>query len=164
MMNLAGQNWAAMELAQEFIDPWIGTTTPGRPVPTAASVDGRERLVGTYESIGSRLTVGTEGEALVIDIQPLESPDADSTIRGELLPVEGERFVLRAAAIGDDLPLTFVEPNGDGGFELPAHGCPPLPPRSGCRQPLTVTLIRTARSGRRRMVHRRAARRPSRRT
>jgi CubicO group peptidase (beta-lactamase class C family) len=117
MMNLAGQNWAAMELAQELIDPWVGTTTPGRPVPTAASVDGRERLVGTYESIGSRLTVGTEGEALVIDIQPLESPDADSTVRGELLPVEGERFVLRAAAIGDDLPLTFVEPNGDGSFE-----------------------------------------------
>jgi hypothetical protein len=24
--------------------------------------------------------------------------------------------VLRAPAIGDDLPLTFVEPNGDGAF------------------------------------------------
>jgi CubicO group peptidase (beta-lactamase class C family) len=117
MMNLAGQNWAAMELAQELIDPWIGTTTPGRPVPTSDRVTDKERHVGTYQSIGSRLTVGTEGDSLVIDIEPLESPEPDSAIRGELLPVEGERFVLRAAAIGDDLPLTFLEPNGDGGFD-----------------------------------------------
>jgi CubicO group peptidase (beta-lactamase class C family) len=116
MMNLAGQNWAAMELAQELIDPWIGTTTPGRPVPTSDSVIGRERLVGTYRSIGSSLTVSTEDDSLVVDIQPLESPEADS-IRGQLLPVEGDRFVLRAEAIGDDLPLTFLEPNSDGGFE-----------------------------------------------
>jgi hypothetical protein len=88
-----------------------------RRAPTTDRVARRERLVGTYQSIGSRLTVGTEGDALVLDIQPLESPEADSTIRGELLPVEGERFILRAAAIGDDLPLTFVEPNGDGSFE-----------------------------------------------
>ncbi len=78
---------------------------------------GTERLVGTYQSIGSRLTVGTESDALVLDIQPPESPEADSTIRGELLPIEGERFILRAAAIGDDLPLTFLEPNVDGGFD-----------------------------------------------
>ena len=116
MMNLSGQNWAAMELAQELIDPWIGTSTPGRPVPTSNPVNGRERLVGTYQSIGSRLTVGTDGDVLVLDIQPLESPEADSTIRGELLPVEDERFILRAPAIGDDLPLTFLEPNGDGSF------------------------------------------------
>jgi CubicO group peptidase (beta-lactamase class C family) len=117
MMNLAGQNWASMELAQELIDPWIGTTTPGRPVPTSSEVTGRERLVGTYQSIGSRLTVGTEDDKLVLDIQLLESPDANSALRGELLPVEGERFILRAPALGDDLPLTFVEANGDGCFD-----------------------------------------------
>jgi hypothetical protein len=115
MMNLAGQNWAAMELAQELIDTWIGTTTPGRPEPTPGPVAGRERLVGTYQSIGSRLTVSTEGDTLVLDLQPLESPEAGS-IRGELLPVESERFILRAPAIGDDLPLTFLEPDAGGSF------------------------------------------------
>ena len=57
LMNLAGQNWAAMELAQEFIDPWLGTRTPGRPQPTNRRSRRSSALVGVYESVGSRLTV-----------------------------------------------------------------------------------------------------------
>jgi hypothetical protein len=76
----------------------------------------RQRLASIRCSTLPRLTVSSAGDTLVLDIQPLESPDEGSTIRGELLPVEGERFILRAAAIGDDLPLTFLEPNGDGSF------------------------------------------------
>ena len=38
-------------------------------------------------------------------------------MRGQLLPITSERFVLRAPAIGDDLPVTFMEPDGDGTFQ-----------------------------------------------
>ena len=61
MMNLSGQNWASMELAQELIDPWLGTMTPGRPEPTTAPVPHADRLVGVYQSIGSRLTLNANG-------------------------------------------------------------------------------------------------------
>jgi CubicO group peptidase (beta-lactamase class C family) len=114
MMNLSGQNWAAMELAQQSIDPWIGTVTPGRPEPTEAPVSNVDRLVGVYESIGSRLTVSSDGDGLLLDIQQLEAPEGAPAIQGKLLPVEHERFILRAPAIGDDLPLTFMEADGDG--------------------------------------------------
>ena len=114
MMNLSGQNWASMELAQELIDPWLGTVTPGRPQPTAAPVPHPERLVGVYQSIGSRLTVSADGDGLLIDIEQLEAPAGTPTIQGQVLPVEGDRFVLRAPALGDDLPLTFMAADGDG--------------------------------------------------
>jgi CubicO group peptidase (beta-lactamase class C family) len=116
LMNLSGQNWAAMELAHQLVDPWIGTVTPGRPEPRPVPVRRADRLAGVYQSIGSRLTVSTDGENLVLDIERLEAPEGTPAMRGEVLPVDGDRFVLRAPAIGDDLPLTFVEPNGDGAF------------------------------------------------
>ena len=116
MMNLSGQNWAAMELAQQFIDPLYGIVTPGRPEPDDHPVPRPERFVGVYESIGSRLTVGRDGDGLVVDIEQLEAPEDTPTIHGRLLPVEGDRFVLRAPAIGDDLPLTFLEADDTGGY------------------------------------------------
>jgi CubicO group peptidase (beta-lactamase class C family) len=116
LMNLSGQNWAAMELAHELVDPWIGTVTPGRPEPRPVPVNNADRLAGVYQSIGSRLTVSTDGANLMLDIEHLEAPEGTPAMRGDLLPVDGDRFVLRAPAIGDDLPLTFVEPNGDGAF------------------------------------------------
>ena len=52
--------------------------------------------IGTEETVEIERAVGVDRHTRV-----LESPKADSTIRGELLPVEGERFILRAAAVGD---------------------------------------------------------------
>ena len=86
MMNLSGQNWAAMELAQEFIDPWLGTVTPGRPSPDEAPVPNTERLVGVYQSIGSRLTVSADGEGLLLDIEQLEAPDGTPRCRASSSP------------------------------------------------------------------------------
>jgi CubicO group peptidase (beta-lactamase class C family) len=117
MMNLSGQNWAAMELAQELIDPWLGTVTPGRPVPRQAPVPNTDRLAGVYQSIGSRLTVSAAGDNLQLDIEQLEAPDGTPVIQGEILPVEDERFLLRAPAIGDDLPLMFMAADGDGSYQ-----------------------------------------------
>ena len=39
MMNLSGQNWVSMELAQELIDPWFGTVS----LPGAARTQRRPR-------------------------------------------------------------------------------------------------------------------------
>ena len=61
LTNLAGQNWAAMELAHELFDPLLGTVTPGRRQARSHPAANVERLVGVYESIGSRLTVGADG-------------------------------------------------------------------------------------------------------
>jgi CubicO group peptidase (beta-lactamase class C family) len=116
LMNLSGQNWAAMELAQELIDPWIGTATPGRPEPKQLHVRNTERFVGVYQSVGSRLTVSTRGDDLHLDIEHIEAPAGTPTIQGQVLPVEDARFVLRAAAIGDDLPVTFMEADDDGRY------------------------------------------------
>lgn len=117
MMNLSGQNWASMELAQELIDPWLGTVTPGRPEPSDAPVSHTERLVGVYQSVGARLTVSTGGDGLVLDIEQLEAPDGTPTVTGQVLPVADERFILRAPAIGDDLPLTFMAPDDRGTYQ-----------------------------------------------
>jgi CubicO group peptidase (beta-lactamase class C family) len=117
MMNLAGQNWAAMEFAQQFIDPWLGTVTPGRPQSKHEPVANTDRLVGVYQSIGSRLTVSANGNDVSLDIKQLEAPEGTPTIQGQVLPVDGERFVLRAPAIGDDLPVTFMQPDGDGSYQ-----------------------------------------------
>ena len=109
LMNLSGQNWAAMELAQRADRP-VDRDDHARP----ARAHGRsrcrhaDRLVGVYQSIGSRLTVSADGDDLVLDIEHLEAPDGTPAMRGELLPVDGERFMLRAPALGDDLPLTFM--------------------------------------------------------
>ena len=75
------------------------------------------QLIGTYQSVGSRLTVSTEGNGLMIDLAPVEAPEGTPPMRGELLPITSERFVLHAPALGDDLPVTFMEPNGDGAFQ-----------------------------------------------
>ena len=46
LMNLAGQNWAAMEVAQELIDPWLGTRTRGSAAADAAAGRGVRRPGG----------------------------------------------------------------------------------------------------------------------
>ena len=117
LTNLSGQNWASMELAQELIDPWLGTVTPGRPQPTTIPVPQTEGLVGVYQSIGARLTVSANGEGLLLDIEQLEAPDGTPAIQGQVLPVTDGRFVLRAPALGDDLPLTFMAADDDGSYQ-----------------------------------------------
>jgi CubicO group peptidase (beta-lactamase class C family) len=117
LMNLSGQNWAAMEVAHQFADPSYGTVTPGRPEPTDVPVPHTERLVGVYQSIGSRLTVSPDGDGLVLDIDQFEAPDGTPAIQGQVLPVADERFILRAPVIGDDLPLTFMAADGDGTYQ-----------------------------------------------
>jgi CubicO group peptidase (beta-lactamase class C family) len=115
LMNLAGQNWAAMELAQEVFDPWLGTVTPGRPEPQGVAVEKRERLVGTYESVGASLVVSPDDAGgLDIELRPTEGAEELPEMRGVLLPVAGDRFVLRMPALGDDSPVTFLEADGDG--------------------------------------------------
>ena len=117
LTNLSGQNWASMELAQELIDPWLGTVTPGRPQPTTIPVPQTEGLVGVYQSIGARLTVSANGAGLLLDIEQLEAPDGTPAIQGQVLPVTDGRFVLRAPALGDDLPLTFMAADDDGSYQ-----------------------------------------------
>jgi Beta-lactamase len=117
LMNLSGQNWAAMEVAQQLIDPSYGTVTPGRPEPRDVPVPHTERLVGVYQSIGARLSVSADGANLLLDLTQLEAPDGTPAIQGEILPVADERFILRAPAIGDDLPLTFMAPDDDGSYQ-----------------------------------------------
>jgi hypothetical protein len=79
-----------MELAQELIDPWLGTVTPGRRQPTAAPVSHTERLVGVFQSIGSRLTVSADHDGLLIDIEQLEAPAGTPTIQDQVLPADGD--------------------------------------------------------------------------
>ena len=76
-----------------------------------------DQLVGSYQSVGSRLTVSTGDDGLEIDLAPVEAPAETPSMRGQLLPITNERFVLRAPALGDDLPVTFMEPDGDGTFQ-----------------------------------------------
>lgn len=114
MMNLAGQNWAAVDLARDVFDALIGTTTAGPPAPCSEGPEQVEQLVGAYQSVGARLTVSHSNGELTLEIQPLEAPDDSSTMHGRLLPVDGQRFLVRGDALGDDpLPLTFMEPEAD---------------------------------------------------
>jgi CubicO group peptidase (beta-lactamase class C family) len=110
LMNAAGQNWAAMELGQELVDPWLGTVTPGKPQPTGLDVGDHTPYIGRYESVGAVLTVTSEGGELQLDVAPKEAPEGSAEMKGTMLPVTAERFVLRIPALGDDLPLTFVRP------------------------------------------------------
>lgn len=117
LTNLAGQNWAAMELAHELFDPLLGTVTPGRPQARSHPAANVDRLVGVYESIGSRLTVGADGPDLVVDLQHIGAPEGTPSMSGRLLPADGDaRFVMRIEALGDDLPFTFLEPGDDGTY------------------------------------------------
>ncbi len=116
LINLAGQNWAAMELGQQVFDPWIGTVTPGRPMPQSHPVGDTDELVGVYQSVGSRLTVTSKDDALLLDLASTSDSDGDRE-QGRLLPVAGQRFVLRMEALGDDLPATFLEQAGDRRYE-----------------------------------------------
>jgi CubicO group peptidase (beta-lactamase class C family) len=118
LINLAGQNWAATEVAHELFDARFGTVTPGKPEPGSSPVEQPERLVGTYRSIGSTLTVSRADGGLELLIEPEEAPEGTPELRGALLPIDGDaiRFVLRAPALGDDLPVTFLEPGPDGTY------------------------------------------------
>ena len=106
LMNLAGQNWAAMEVARSDIDELLGTVTPGRPEPATGVTVDADGLTGTYESIASRLTVTSDGDGLHLTVGPKESEGA---MTGDLLPLSDGRFVLRIPELGDDLPLTFLD-------------------------------------------------------
>ena len=116
LINLAGQNWAAMEVGQRLIDPWLGTVTPGRPEPQSLPISEVDALVGVYQSVGSRLTVTSNGDGLLLDLASTADSDGDRE-QGRLFPVGDQRFVLRLAALGDDLPATFMERAGDGRYE-----------------------------------------------
>ena len=114
MMNLAGQNWAAVELAHEVFDSLIGTVTASPPKPGRTNAVDSKPLVGSYESVGARLTVSARGDELALDIKSFQSGDDAPAMPGRLLPVGGQRFLVHVDALGDDpLPLTFLEPDAD---------------------------------------------------
>lgn len=113
LMNLAGQNWAGMELAHSLADARLGTVTRWRPVPTDATIE-PGRVAGTFENIAMRIMlVDAEANELHVVMETVAGSDG-APLEGCLLPVSAERFVLRVSALGDDLPVTFLEPD-DGG-------------------------------------------------
>ena len=76
----------------------------------------RRQLVGSYQSVGSRLTVSTDGDGLEIDLAPVEAPAETPSMRGQLLPVSNERFVLRAPASATTYPSRSWNPTATEPF------------------------------------------------
>ena len=114
MMNLAGQNWAAVDLAHDVFDSLAGTVTAGPPEPGRSTLERAERMVGAYESVGARLTVSNSDGKLALAIESFEAADDSPAMHGRLLPIDGERFLVRIEALGGDpLPFTFLEPGND---------------------------------------------------
>ncbi len=113
LMNLSGQNWAAMEIAQAGLDSRFGTVTPGQPQPSGAPTGDVTAYVGTFQSAGARLVVSNSEDGLQLAVYPTVAADDAPPMQGELLAVDGPRFILRLPALGDDLPLTFMEPTDD---------------------------------------------------
>ena len=117
MMNLAGQNWAAMELAQELIDPWLGTVTPGRPEPTSLPIseaDAAGRRVPEHRlPADGELPTAT---GLLLDIESTAGSDGDRE-PGPAPPRRRSGFVLRLARSATTCQLTFMERAGDGRYE-----------------------------------------------
>ncbi len=110
-MNLSGQNWAGTDMGQRGLDPLLGTVTPSRPVPSGGAAESTAAYVGAYGSIGSILTISENVGGLAVKVAPLEGDSPP--LEGELLHVSGDRFMLRIAALGEDMPLTFVQREGD---------------------------------------------------
>ena len=69
--------------------------------------------MGVYESVGSRLTVTRDGDDLAMTIARVEAPAGTPALEARLLPADGDRFIVRSTALGDDLPLTFMERGDD---------------------------------------------------
>jgi CubicO group peptidase (beta-lactamase class C family) len=111
LMNLSGQNWAGTDMGQRGLDPLLGTVTPSRPVPSGGPAESTAAYVGAYGSIGSILTISEKDGGLAVKVAPLEGDTPP--MEGELLYVSGDRFMLRIAALGEDMPLTFVQRDGD---------------------------------------------------
>jgi CubicO group peptidase (beta-lactamase class C family) len=116
LMNLSGQNWAGMDVAHAGLDEWLGTTTPGQPEPSGLALSTTNPYVGAYDSAGSRLVVSDRDGTLAFAIEPHQAPEGTPAMEGALFPITDTRFVLRIAALGDDLPVTFMEPAADGRY------------------------------------------------
>jgi hypothetical protein len=114
LMDLSGQNWAAMEVAHGGLDERFGTVTPGQPAPSGASAGTTAPYVGTYQSVASTLVVTATDGGLQLAVTQIGMPEDAPPMEGALLPAGEPRFVLRMPALGDDLPLTFMEQSGDG--------------------------------------------------
>jgi CubicO group peptidase (beta-lactamase class C family) len=110
LMNASGQNWAGMEVGQALVDPAYGTVTPGKPAPVDRPIGNHDRYVGRYESVGATLTVTSDDDSLTLTVAGREASPAELAMKGVLLPVTDERFVLRMPELGDDLPITFMRP------------------------------------------------------
>lgn len=110
MMNLSGQNWAGTDMGQRGLDPLLGTVTPSRPVPSGRTCDDVASYVGAYTSAGGVMTISERDGGLAAQIKPLESDEG--ALDGDLLYVDGSRFMLRIAALGEDMPLSFLEHDG----------------------------------------------------
>ncbi len=47
-----------------------------------------------------------------VGLHETNGPDDPPAMTGELVPIADGRFLLRLAALGEDMPLTFVDPDG----------------------------------------------------
>ena len=117
LINLAGQNWAAMEVGRRAHRPMARDGDAGPPRADSRSRSARStRWSASTRASGSRLTVTSNGDGLLLDLASTADSDGDRE-QGRLFPVGDQRFVLRLAALGDDLPATFMERAGDGRYE-----------------------------------------------
>ena len=112
LMNLAGQNWAAAEVAWRGLDERLGTITPSKPEPSDATIIDGSRFEGSYKSVGSTLTVTADDGGLRLALHAVHG-EQEQRMEGELVLVNGDRFLVRIPELGDDLPVTFMERDGD---------------------------------------------------
>jgi CubicO group peptidase (beta-lactamase class C family) len=110
LMNLASQNWAGTDMGQRVLDPLVGTVTPSQPTPSGRTADNIAEHAGKYSSIGSVMTVFEHDGELKVKVEATEGESP--ALEGDLLHVDGDRFLLRIAALGEDMPLTFLDNDG----------------------------------------------------
>ena len=118
LANLAGVNFAFREVAEQLLDPWLGTVTPARRRPADIPGLDLDRFAGTYARLGVRHPVDVADGRLRLGVEmAAERAATGETVDSRprpMLPVDESTFLVHLDEVDEDMQVHFLEPDATG--------------------------------------------------